>query len=142
MFHASSRGTGDCCEAGAEPHVGALLAKVLPLALGAAVSPTVLAMQGVTLASSIAPLRRAWAIATGYLLVLLAEAGIVLAFAAGTGGSSTPSSTASYVKLGAAVLLIALGIRAVRRPRRTTHRSRRHPASRGSPATSRSGRVR
>ena len=109
--------------------MGELLAKVLPLALGAAVSPTVLAMQAVTLAGTNAPLRRAWATAAGYLTVLLAEAGAVLILAAGTGGPDTSSDTAAYVKLGAAALLLALGVRALLRtpPEKTPHPTEQSP---------------
>lgn len=96
--------------------MGELLARVLPLALGAAISPTVLTVQLVTLSGKVAPLARAWAVTAGFLLVLAAEAAFALAFAASTGGSGTPDKTVAAVKVAAAALLLALGIRTLLRP--------------------------
>jgi hypothetical protein len=52
--------------------MAALLASVLPLAVGAAVSPTLLALQLVVLTGTTKPLARAWALAAGAALVLAA----------------------------------------------------------------------
>jgi hypothetical protein len=49
--------------------LGELLGKVLPLALGAAISPVVITLQVLTLAANRYPLRRTWAIAAGCTLV-------------------------------------------------------------------------
>lgn len=48
----------------------ALLASVLPLAIGAAISPTLLALQLVVLTGATKPLARAWVVAVGSALVL------------------------------------------------------------------------
>ncbi len=50
--------------------MGSLLATVLPLALGAAISPTLLALQLLVLASPTRRLSRGWALAAGAALVL------------------------------------------------------------------------
>ena len=46
--------------------VEGLLATVLPLALGAAIAPTILTIELVALGGKVAPRRRGWAIALGY----------------------------------------------------------------------------
>ena len=43
--------------------MGSLFATVIPLALGAALSPAVLTVQLVTLTGRVAPVRRAWVLA-------------------------------------------------------------------------------
>jgi hypothetical protein len=50
--------------------VGHLLGIVLPLALGAALTPTIVGVQVVTLSASRLPLKRAWMLAAGCALVL------------------------------------------------------------------------
>jgi len=50
--------------------VAALLASVLPLAIGAAISPTLLTLQLVVLTGATKPLARAWVVAVGSALVL------------------------------------------------------------------------
>jgi hypothetical protein len=64
--------------------VGEHFGIVVPLALGAAISPTTLALQLFVLSRKTAPLARAWAIAAGYTVVLLAM--MVIAFAVGLAG--------------------------------------------------------
>lgn len=88
----------------------------IPLAAGAAISPTTLAVQLVTLSRPTAPLARAWAIAAGYATVLVIEMFIAFGLAASTGGSDTPSKTEAGVKLAFAVALVWLGIRALHSP--------------------------
>lgn len=91
-----------------------LLGIVVPLAAGAAISPTTLALQLFVLSRKTAPLARAWAIAAGYALVLLVEMAIAFAFAASApGGSSKPEA---WLKLGCAVGLALLGVAALLRP--------------------------
>jgi Sap, sulfolipid-1-addressing protein len=96
--------------------VGELLGTVLPLAAGAAISPAVLTVQLLTLSRKVAPLARGWATAAGYVLVLAGETVVALLLAAGTGGSDTPDETTAAIKLAAAVLLLAVGVRALRAP--------------------------
>jgi len=88
---------------------------VVPLAAGAAISPTTLALQLFVLSRKTAPLARAWAIAAGYTVVLLAMMAIAFAFAAST-GSGSQSKPEAWLKLACAVGLAALGVLALRRP--------------------------
>ncbi len=88
-----------------------LLALVLPLALGAAVSPTLLAVQLVTLSRRTAPLARAWAVAAGAALVLAGFSVAALLLAKSAGGSHSRSEAGAIVKLAAASVLVALGAR-------------------------------
>ena len=106
-----------------------LLALVLPLALGAAVSPTLLAVQLVTLSRRTAPLARAWAVAIGSALVLAAFSLGALLLAHGTSGSHARSQTGAIVKLVAAVVLVGLGTRTLLRGPRPakTERVGPHP---------------
>jgi hypothetical protein len=100
--------------------MGSLLGLVLPLAAGAAVSPTLLAVQLVTLSRRTRPLARSWAVAAGAASVLAGFAVTALLLAKSTGGSKSPSEASAIVKLAAAALLVALGTRTlVRGPRPT-----------------------
>ena len=91
--------------------MGSLLAQVLPLAAGAAISPALLTLQLLTLAKGGAAVKRAWAIAAGAGVVLLVEAVMALSLAESTGGSGTAPDWKSAVKLAAAVALVLVGIR-------------------------------
>lgn len=91
--------------------MGSLLAQVLPLAAGAAISPALLTLQLLTLAKGGAAVKRAWAIAAGAGVVLLVEAVMALSLAESTGGSGTTPDWKSAVKLAAAVALLLVGIR-------------------------------
>ncbi len=95
-----------------------LLGIVLPLALAAAISPTTLAVELVTLSRKSEAIRRAWAVAAGSALVLAGFAVLALILAKSTGGSHSPSEAGAIVKLVAAALLLALGVRALRAPPR------------------------
>lgn len=98
--------------------MGHLLGIVLPLALGAAVSPTVLAAQLVELSRKTLAIKRAWAVAAGCAAVLAGFSVVALLVARSTGGSGSPSEAGAIVKLTAAVLLVVLGVRNLRRPPR------------------------
>lgn len=93
-----------------------LLGVVLPLALGAAISPTLLAAQLLMLSRKTSPLGRAWAFAVGCAVVLAAVAVIVLLVAAPTNKSGNRSEAQAIVKLVAAALLIILGVRSLLKP--------------------------
>ena len=93
-----------------------LLGIVLPLAFGAAISPTVLALQLVTLSRKTAPIPRSWALAAGCAVVLAGFSMLALVIAKSTGGSGSPSQAGAIVKLVAAALLVVLGVRQERRP--------------------------
>ncbi len=95
--------------------MGELLGIVVPLAAGAAISPTTLALQLFVLSRKTAPLARAWAIAAGYASVLLVEMAIAFAFAASAPGGETARPEA-WLKLGCAIGLAFLGVVAMRRP--------------------------
>jgi hypothetical protein len=95
--------------------VGEHFGIVVPLAAGAAISPTTLALQLFVLSRKTAPLARAWAIAAGYTVVLLAMMVIAFAFAAST-GSGSQSKPEAWLKLACAVGLVVLGVLALRRP--------------------------
>jgi len=95
--------------------VGSLLSQVLPLAAGAAISPAVLTLQLLTLAKGGAALKRAWAIAAGAALVLAVEAVLAASLAVSTGGSGTTPDWKSAIKLAAAVALLLIGIRNLRK---------------------------
>lgn len=101
-----------------------LLAVVVPLALGAAVTPTIVAVQMVTLTGAVRPRARAWALAAGCSAVLLGVSALALTLAAGTGGSDSSSEAGGIVKLVAAALLAALGVRAVNRRHKAADPSR------------------
>jgi hypothetical protein len=95
--------------------VGEHFGIVVPLALGAAISPTTLALQLFVLSRKTAPLSRAWAIAAGYTVVLLVMMVIAFVFAANT-GSGSESKPEAWLKLACAVGLAGLGVLALRRP--------------------------
>jgi threonine/homoserine/homoserine lactone efflux protein len=91
---------------------GELLTKVLPLAIGAAISPVVLTLQVLTLAKNRFPLRRTWAIAAGCSLVACGWAAVALLATNKTGAahSGTPSATSGVLALAFALLLVGLGV--------------------------------
>jgi Sap, sulfolipid-1-addressing protein len=98
--------------------VGHLLGIVLPLALGAALTPTIVGVQVVTLSARQAPLKRAWMLAAGCGLVLVIESGLALALAGRTGWSDGSSTPGAIVKLVAAALLVLLGLHQLSKRRR------------------------
>ncbi len=91
-----------------------LLARVLPLALGAAVSPVIVLLQMVTLTSGTARLRRAWLVAAGAAVALIgwAVAGWLLVNHLPTPRRG-PDPTAGAVDLTLALVLVALGLRSL-----------------------------
>ena len=92
-----------------------LLTKVLPLAVGAAISPVVLTVQVLTLAKNRFPLRRTWAIAAGCTVVALAWAAVALLATNHTAAahSGAPSATSGVLALAFSLLLVGLGVRAL-----------------------------
>jgi threonine/homoserine/homoserine lactone efflux protein len=92
---------------------------VLPLAAGAAISPTLLGLQLLTLSSRVQPLRRSWAVAAGAGAVLAGYSLLASLAAFGTNeNASSPSEVAAILKLAIAAALLALGVRNLRRPPR------------------------
>ena len=104
--------------------MGHLLGIVLPLALGAALTPTIVGVQVVTLTAPGRPQERAWVLAAGCALVLLIESAFALALAGRTGWSDGSSTPGAIVKLVAAALLVLLGVRQLHK---------RHAESRSAP---------
>ncbi len=92
--------------------MGTLLASVLPLAVGAAISPTILAAQLLLLSNESDPIKRSAAALVGSGLVLVAYTAIPLALGAGSSSSSSPSTVDGIVKLVFALVLLGLGVRA------------------------------
>jgi integral membrane sensor domain MASE1 len=98
--------------------MGNLLAAVLPLAVGAAVSPTLLALQLIVLSSPTSRLARAWALVAGSALVLAAFSLLcATALARVRPSHGHKSVTDAVVLIASGVLLAGLAIRSrVRRP--------------------------
>lgn len=98
--------------------MGNLLAAVLPLAVGAAVSPTLLALQLIVLSSPTSRLARAWALVAGSALVLAACSLLcATALARVRPSHGHKSVTDAVVLIASGVLLAGLAIRSrVRRP--------------------------
>ena len=90
-----------------------LLAKVVPLALGAAVSPMVLTVQIFILAGRVKPLLRAWVFTAGGALTLVAYSVLGATILKG-GGAERHSVSTAIIRLVAAALLLLLAIRAAR----------------------------
>ncbi len=92
--------------------MGSLLASVLPLALGAAVSPTLLALQLIVLSGTTHRLARAWALAAGSALVLAAFSLLcVTALSRVRPSHGHKSVTDAVVLIASGVLLGALAVR-------------------------------
>ena len=89
-----------------------LLASVLPLAIGAAISPTILAAQLLMLSSKSQPLKKSAVGILGSGLILIIYTAIPLAIGATSSGTSHPGTVDGIVKLVFAVILLALGIKA------------------------------
>jgi Sap-like sulfolipid-1-addressing protein len=99
--------------------MGALLASVLPLAAGAAISPTLLALQLLVLAGPTHRLARAWALAAGAaaVLALYAVLGVTLLRQIHTRSAPHHSLRDALIELVGAGLLVALALRTrLRRP--------------------------
>jgi len=107
--------------------VGSLLAIVVPLALGAAVSPTLLGLEVLVLSGRRHPVSRAWAVAVGSALILIAYGVLGLTVLENLDvGRSHRSPTGAAIDLVVAMLLVALALRALRRGKTTaeSHQSR------------------
>jgi hypothetical protein len=99
--------------------MAALLVSVLPLAVGAAISPTLLALQLLVLTGPTKPLARAWALAAGSALVLAVFAllGLTLLNHLRPAEHDHHSVRGAVIVLIAAALLAALALRSLlRRP--------------------------
>jgi hypothetical protein len=88
--------------------MAALLVSVLPLAIGAAISPTLLALQLLVLTGATKPLARAWAVAAGSALVLAAFSVVGLTVL----GRLQPATHGHHSLRGAVIMFIAAGLMA------------------------------
>jgi threonine/homoserine/homoserine lactone efflux protein len=95
--------------------LGELLTKVLPLAVGAAVSPVVLTLQVLTLAKNQYPLRRTWAVAAGCTVVAIgwATIGLVAINQTPEANSGHSDATSGVVAIVFSLLLVGLGVHAL-----------------------------
>lgn len=91
-----------------------LLAKVVPLALGAAVSPMVLTVQIFILAGRTKPLLRGWVFTVGGALTLVAYSLLGATVLKGAASADRHSVLTAIVRLTAAALLLLLAVRAAR----------------------------
>jgi hypothetical protein len=99
--------------------MAALLASVLPLAVGAAISPTLLALQLLVLTGPTRPLARAWALAAGAALVLgiVSVLGLTVLDHLHPNRHGHPSLRDAVIMFVAAGLLAGLAVRSLaRRP--------------------------
>jgi uncharacterized membrane protein YfcA len=90
-----------------------LLAEIVPLALGAAISPVILLLQLTTLTGP-RPIARGSALTAGAAatLIVLSTIGVLV----GDTGFSTRDTLQAVINIGFGVLLIAVGLRALLRP--------------------------
>ena len=108
-----------------------LILSILPLAAGAAVSPTVLIVGLSLVASPQGATRRLIAFTAGAATVLVALSALSLALAHRTGGIHTTPDEVGTVQLVVAALLIALGVRSVLRPPAPPRERPRETGTRG-----------
>ncbi len=90
--------------------MGELLATVVPLAFGAAIAPSILTLELLALGTDVAPRRRGWAMALGYLAGLLAWAAVAIALTRHAGGADTEPEWTAFVRLAAAAALVIAGV--------------------------------
>ena len=89
-----------------------LILEILPLALGAAVSPTVLMIELLILSGANRPKARAWAFVAGLTVILIAVVVLFLTLLSRTSaGANGPSVPVRIVDGAAALLLLVVGIR-------------------------------
>ena len=106
--------------------MGALLATVLPLALGAAVSPTLFALEVLVLSGHRHPVGRGWAVAGGAAVMLLLYTVLGLTVLEHVAHRRGHSATDAAIDLAAALLLGLLAVRALRpRPTAAENHSRK-----------------
>ena len=98
--------------------MGALLASVLPLAVGAAVSPTLLALQLLVLTGATRPRARAWAVVAGSALVLAVYSVLGLTVL----NHLHPDRHGLHSLRGAVIMFVAAGLLAVLALRSLIHR--------------------
>jgi hypothetical protein len=90
--------------------VGPLLAQVVPLAVGAAISPALLGLQVLNVSRPRSPLAWAWSLALGAALLLLVATAAALLFHLGTGGHKASPELKGVVKVVGAAALAAAAV--------------------------------
>jgi small neutral amino acid transporter SnatA (MarC family) len=93
--------------------MSSLLAQVIPLALGAAISPVIFLLQLNTLTGA-RPIARGSALAAGAAVVLIIFSTIGVLF--GDTGFSTNDTLKAAINIAFGILLVAVGLRALLRP--------------------------
>jgi hypothetical protein len=98
--------------------MAALLVSVLPLAIGAAISPTLLALQLLVLTGATKPITRAWALAAGAALVLalFSVLGLTVLSHLHPAEHDHHSWRGAVIMFAAAGLLAGLAVRSLLRP--------------------------
>ena len=111
--------------------MGSLLAVVIPLALGAAVSPTLFALEVLVLTGTHHPVARGWAVAGGAGAVLLAFGllGVTVLRTIETGHHHR-SLTGAVIDLGAAAALVLLAARSLQKARTAAEAHHEHTKGR------------
>jgi threonine/homoserine/homoserine lactone efflux protein len=111
--------------------MSSLLSEVVPLALGAAISPVIFLLQLTTLAGS-RPIARGSALTAGAALILIV--GSTIGVLVGDTGFSTRTTLQAVINIAFGALLIAVGLRALLRPRapKPPKADQRQPSVRGS----------
>ncbi len=103
---------------------------MLPLAFGAAVSPTLFALEVLVLSGRRHPVGRAWAVAGGAGVVLVVYGALGLSVLQGSVTKRAHSPTDAAIDLGAALLLALLAVRALYRHPTAAEGHRRRAATR------------
>lgn len=98
--------------------MGSLLAQVLPLAAGAAVSPGLLAVQMLNLSRPTAPMARAWAVLAGAASVVVAVSVAALFVDLSLGDLGRDLTLRAVIRLVAAVVLVAVAAYEIAHPAR------------------------
>lgn len=115
-------------------HLLGLLLNILPLAAGAAITPTILLVQLRNVAGRGGSQARGLAYAAGCAAVLLVDAALALGLADRTGGAESSPGAVAAVKLTIAALLGFYGIRALLRARSPRGTEPYAPSSPSAPA--------
>ena len=112
--------------------MAALLASVLPLAIGAAVSPTLVALQLLVLTGTTKPVARAWALALGSALVLAAFSllGLTVLNHLHPARHGHHSLRGAVIMFVAAGLLVFLAVRSIARRPTSAEQQASHTADR------------
>ncbi len=107
--------------------MGSLLAQVVPLAAGAAVSPGLLALQMLNLSRPTAPMARAWSVLAGAAAVVALVSIGSLFVTVGLGDLGRNEALRDVVRLVAAVVLVGVAAYELRQPAQPPERHAERP---------------